>query len=230
MIHRSGLSTHIAKIASVAVAAAMLAACGTAPTSLRPMAQPSTLQLQSPVRWVRPATFIDFNEYMAAGTYTAVGESDRGTYYVGPSPCLVEILMPKDKAVPPKNAVARDCGIFRPRAPGAAPTVFFVADGTYSITEFTADGTPRLDRLGQHIGLDHRADDVTPPPPGTPGQTVTIPAPVGASQHPMATGVGSGIGAGIVNGIVAADAGTYHEAPTQPPAGWLEAALATVTK
>ena len=66
-------------------------------------------------------TFSELQEYLVPGTYNAVGESDEGTYYLGPSPCLAEIFVPKDAAVPPKNAVARNYAIFQPRAAAALP-------------------------------------------------------------------------------------------------------------
>jgi hypothetical protein len=221
-------------IAALVVAAATLSGCGTAPTSLRPVAQPAALKLQSPVRWVRPMTFNDLQEYLAPGIYAAVGESDEGTYYLGPSPCLAETYVPKDRAVQPKNSVARNCGIFVPRASVRPPTVFFVADGAWNLKEFEADGTPRLDRVGQHFGVDFQPDGVrpgTPPAQAASSATLTVnPAVADVVAHPtMATGAGAGIGAGIVGAIVAADAGTYHDAPAQPPAGWLNAALTPAT-
>src|SRR3569832_619798 len=68
-------------LASLVAATMALGACGTAPSSLRPMASPASLQLRSPVKWTLSRAFIELHETLIAGTYVAVGESDEGTYY-----------------------------------------------------------------------------------------------------------------------------------------------------
>lgn len=222
MIHRNA---RVGCGAALAAAAVAVAGCGTAPTSLRPMAHPTSIQLQSPVKWTLSRHFHEFHETLIAGTYVAVGESDEGTWFVGPAPCLVEAAVLKDQ---PNSwgGIARDCGIFKPRAAAAAPTVFFVQDGFWMATDFAADGTPHLDHLTDHRDLGGQPD-AAPARTVLDGTAPVMPAAVVAAGHnPVAAGAGSALGTGLVAGIIAADTGTYHEVDTQPPAGWLEAALA----
>jgi hypothetical protein len=200
--------------------------CGTAPTSLRPVAQPTSLRLQSPVTWTLTRNFHDFHDSLIAGTYVAVGESDDGTFYLGPAPCLVEATVLKDR---PNGwgGIARNCGIFRPRQASAPPTVFFVQDGFWMATDFDVNGTPRLENLKDHRDLAGRPDAAPQRTVLDPTAPVMPAATVAAAGHgPVVAAAGSALGTGLVAGIIAADIGTYHDVDTQPPAGWLEAALA----
>lgn len=206
---------------------ATLSGCGTAPTSLHPMAQPTSLQLQAPVRWTSHRAFHDFELSLVPGTYVAVGESDDGTYYIGPAPCLLEVPLVQDK---PRGGIARDCGFLQPRKAGAPPTVFFVQGGFWMVTEFDADGLPLRDKLVEHRGLDGRPDAapklsvLDPNAPPMPAATVA-----GAGHGIGTNAVGSALGTGLVAGFIATDLGTYHDVDAQPPAGWLRAAVAKTT-
>jgi hypothetical protein len=214
------------RVATLALAAAAIAGCGTAPTSLRPMAQPTSIQLQSPVKWTLSRHLHEFHDTLVAGTYVAVGESDEGTFYMGPAPCLVEANVLKDKP-DSWGGIARDCGIFKPRNASAPPTVFFVQNGFWMATEFDADGTPHLEHLKDHRNLAGQPDAapqrsvLDPNAPIMPAAVVA-----GAGHNPMVAGAGGALGTSLVAGFIAADMGTYHDVDTQPPAGWLEAALA----
>lgn len=228
MNHRLAPLGRAAGIACLSAAALALAACGTAPNSLRPMASPASLQLQSPVKWALSRHFHDFHDTLIAGTYVAVGESDEGTYFVGPQPCLVEANEMKDKT-PSWGGIARDCGIFKPKKASVQPTVFFVQNGFWMATDFTADGTPNLDKLTDHRDLGGQPDaapkrSVLDPTAAT--MPVATTAAAAGGRGPITAGVGNAIGTSLVAGFIAADLGTYHDVDTQPPAGWLEAALA----
>lgn len=215
-------------LASLVAATITLAACGTAPSSLRPIASPTSLQLQSPVKWTLTRAFMEIHETLIAGAYVAVGESDEGTYYVGPRPCLVEANELKDKT-PPWGGVARDCGVFKPKKAGAQPTVFFVQNGFWMVTDFTADGTPNLDKLSDHRNLGGQPDAApqrTVLDPNAPVMPIATTAAAGAGRGPVTAGVGNAIGTSLVAGFIEADLGTYHELGTQPAPGWLDAALA----
>jgi len=214
-------------LASLVAATIALAACGTAPTSLRPMASPASLKLQSPVKWTLSRAFIDLHETLIAGTYVAVGESNEGTYYLGPQPCLVEANELKDKT-PPWGGVARDCGFFKPKKADAQPTVFFVQNGFWMVTDFMADGTPNLDKLSDHRNLGGQPDAApqrTVLDPNAPVMPAATTAAAAAGRGPVTAGVGNAIGTSLVAGFIAADLGTYHELGTQPASGWLDAAL-----
>lgn len=215
-------------VGATTLTAIALAGCGTAPNSLRPMASPASIQLRSPVKWTLSRHFHDFHDTLIAGTYVAVGESDEGTYYVGPQPCLVEANEMNDKT-PSWGGIARDCGIFKPKKASVPPTVFFVQNGFWMATDFAADGTPNLDKLTDHRDLGGQPDAAPHRSildPNAPVMPVATTAAAAGGRGPITAGAGSAIGTSLVAGIVAADLGTYHDVDTQPPAGWLEAALA----
>jgi len=221
MIHRIEPAGRLAALA----VATLIAGCGTEPTSLHPMAQPTSIRLQSPVKWTLSRHLHEFHETLVAGTYVAIGQSDDGTYYLGPAPCLVEAAVLKDKP-DSWGGIARDCGIFKPRNASAPPTVFFVQDGFWMATAFDADGTPHLEHLTEHRNLAGQPDAVPQRTVLDPDAPIMPAARVAGAGNPVATGVGAGLGTGLVAGIIAADMGTYHDVDTQPPAGWLAAALA----
>ena len=217
-----------AGFAALVAATVALIACGTAPSSLRPMASPGSLQLRSPVKWVHSRTFIDLHETLIPGTYVAVGETDEGAYYLGPQPCLVEAYELKDKT-PRWGGVARDCGLFKPKKADAQPTVFFVQNGFWMVTDFTANGAPSLDKLSDHRNLGGQPDAApqrTVLDPNAPVMPAATTAAAAAGRGPVTAGVGNAIGMGLVAGFIAADLGTFHEVGTQPAPGWLDAALA----
>jgi hypothetical protein len=227
------MTNHIESVARTACAAALavmaVGGCGTAPSSLRPMAEPASLQLKSPVTWTLTRNFHELHESLIAGTYVAVGESERGTYYTGPAPCLVEASMLKDR---PSGwgGFARNCGIFKPRSASEAPTVFYVQDGSWIVTDFDPNGTPHLDDLKDHRDLGGTPDAAPPRTVLDPDAPVMPTATVAAAGHgPGVVAAGSALGTTLVAGIIAADIGTFHEVDTQPPAGWLAAALAPKT-
>jgi len=223
-----GSAGRIVDLASLVAAIITLAACGTAPSSLRPMASPASLHLRSPVKWTLSRAFIDLHETLIAGTYVAVGESDDGTYYLGPQPCLVEANELKDK-MPPWGGVARDCGLFKPKKADAQPTVFFIQNGFWMVTDFTADGTPNLDKLSDHRNLGGQPDAApqrTVLDPNAPVRPAATTAAAATGRGSVTAGVGNAIGTSLVAGFIAADLGTYHELGTQPAPGWLDAALA----
>ncbi len=210
--------------AVAAVLVATLSGCGTAPASLHPMAQATALQIQAPVKWTSHRSFHDYELSLVPGTYVAVGESEDGTYFLGPAPCLLEVPLVKDQ---PRGGIARNCGFLKPRKAGAQPTVFFVQDGFWMVTEFDADGMPLRDKLVEHRGMDGRPDAAPKPSILDRNAPTIATADVAGASHGIGTNaVGAALGTGLVAGFIAADLGTYHDVDTQPPAGWLQAAKA----
>ncbi len=194
--------------------------------ALRATAHPeASIVLARPVRWSEAMALRNdrHDNYLAAGTYRAVLDDAQGTFYTGPSPCLVtSIVTPEGTHF---NGQDWLCGLYLPTTGAREPRVQSIYAGWWQQLAFLPDGAPDLGNIGVPLA--------GAPAAGTDPFLVIKGAPqaerAGAQERPLGSTAGA-IPLAIFAAMDSARRGHFEDVKAQPAPGWFAMAGGAITR